>query len=106
MDAYNITNRIEELRKERGWSVYKLAEESGLTQSTLFNMRVRKTLPSITTLICLCDAFGVTLSEFFAEGDESSLSYDEKKLVESYRRLPYKSRQAVLGLVESLGQTK
>lgn len=46
----DILDRITELREERGWSVYKLAEESGLTQSTLANMFSRKTMPSIATL--------------------------------------------------------
>ena len=38
----DILERITELRKERNWSVYKLADEAGLTQSTLANMFTRK----------------------------------------------------------------
>ena len=70
MEAYEIIGRIERLREERGWTIYRLAEEACIAQSTLFNMNTRKTLPSITTLSCLCDAFGITLSEFFSEGEE------------------------------------
>lgn len=106
MDAYHIIEKIEILRKERNWSTYKLAEESGITQSALFNMRARGTMPSVTTLACLCDAFGISLSEFFSESDGGTLSDGEKKLVGHYRRLPYREKQAVLKLVESLDNEK
>ena len=60
-----ILERINNLKNERGWSIYKLAEESGITQSTLANMFSRKTMPSISTLKQLCDAFGISLAQFF-----------------------------------------
>lgn len=106
MEAYKIFEKIEMLRKERNWSTYKLAEESGVTPSALFNMRARGTMPSVTTLACLCEAFGISLSEFFSESDGGTLSDGEKKLVEHYRRLPYHEKQAVQKLVESLDDDK
>ena len=66
MEAYEIVEKIEKLRKERGWTYYRLAEEACLSQTTLLNMRVRGTLPSVTTLAGICDAFGITLAEFAA----------------------------------------
>ena len=60
----DILEKITKLRLERGWSVYKLADEAGLTQSTVSNMFSRKTTPSISTLSQICDAFGLTLSQF------------------------------------------
>lgn len=63
----DILEKINKLRLERGWSVYKLAEESGLTQSTIANMFSRKTMPSISTLTQICNAFGISLSEFFSD---------------------------------------
>ena len=60
----NILKRINTLRMNRGWSIYKLSVESGIAQSTLINMFNRETLPSITTLENLCTAFGISMSEF------------------------------------------
>lgn len=103
MEVYEIADRIDELRNNRGWSLYKLAEEAGLTQSTLINMRTRGTLPSITTLNGICNAFGITLSEFFAEDSNSAvLSSDEAELIATYRRLSYKNKRAVCALIDSL----
>ena len=38
-----VLEKIEMLRKEKGWSINYLAMESGLTQSTLNNLYSRKT---------------------------------------------------------------
>lgn len=103
MQVYEINKRIDELRESRGWTLYKLAEEAGLTQSTLFNMRTRGTLPSITTLSCICNAFGITLSEFFVTGEEETeLTAEEKKMLQNFRRLSVKNKAAILQLTENL----
>ncbi|MEG9430211.1 MAG: helix-turn-helix transcriptional regulator, partial [Christensenellaceae bacterium] len=66
----DVLERILELKNERGWSLYKLADEAMLTQSTLSNMFTRKTMPSLYTLNQICEAFGITMSEFFNDGVE------------------------------------
>ena len=63
----DILARIDELRKERGWSINYLAMESELTQSTINNLYTRHTEPKISTLRAICNAFGISLSEFFNE---------------------------------------
>ncbi len=103
MQAYEIVEKIEKLREERGWTYYRLAEEACLSQTTLLNMRTRGTLPSVTTLAGICDAFGITLSEFFSEGDGAeSLNADERALIAAYRKLSFGNKKAVKSLVENL----
>ena len=97
-----IINRIEELRNQRGWSIYKLAMEAGITQSTLTNMFSRGTLPSITTLSSICDAFEITLAQFFYDGNGEELTDEEFTLLSDFRKLSEKNKQAVLGLIKSL----
>ena len=63
----DIIDKIKRLTYEKGWTIYQLSNEAEIGQSTLTNMFTRKTLPSITTLTKLCDAFEITLSEFFEE---------------------------------------
>ena len=63
--------RITELMIRHGWSEYRLAKESGLSQSTISNMFSRNTMPSISTLEVICDAFGLTLAQFFSEGEQA-----------------------------------
>ncbi len=102
MEAYEIIEKIEKLRLDRGWTYYRLAEEACLSQTTLFNMRARKTLPSITTLAGICDAFGVTLAEFFSDETATSVTADEQALLCAYRKLSYANKKAVRTLLENL----
>lgn len=63
----DVMNRLERLMKERNWTAYRLAKETGLSASTISNMFRRNTIPSIPTLETICKAFGITLAQFFAE---------------------------------------
>ena len=47
MDA---TEKIKQLLKQRGWSAYRLAKESDLSDSTIANIIKRNAVPSVTTL--------------------------------------------------------
>ena len=53
----DVIKRIEDLMKERNWTDYKLSKKSGLSSSTIANMRRRNTIPSIPTLETICEAF-------------------------------------------------
>ena len=97
----DVLKRINELRIDRGWSVYRLAIEAELPQSTIINMFNRETLPSITTLESICRAFGITLSEFFDTETESK-SLDQKKFTKLYQSLSPATRQSIYQLMETL----
>ncbi len=56
--------RIDELRDERNWSDYELAKRSKLDVSTLYKGR-NNSVPDVNTLEQLCEAFGISLGEFF-----------------------------------------
>ena len=102
MDALRKINRM---RLERGWSVYRLSVESDLPQSTLINMFNRETQPSIATLEALCKGFGITLAEFFAEHEEEQgkvLSKDE--LNDLFYHLPKESQKLVYRLMRELSR--
>ncbi|MGN1316407.1 MAG: helix-turn-helix domain-containing protein [Acutalibacteraceae bacterium] len=76
----DVLKRINQLRLDRNWSVYRLSVESGLPQSTITNMFNRETLPSIVTLQALCDGFGITMAEFFTEETaKQDIDYNEFK---------------------------
>ena len=91
-----VLEKIEKLRKEKGWSINYLAMESGLTQSTLNNLYTRKTEPKISTLRAICNAFGITLAEFFKEEE------NEDELIRRVKTLSKENKQALLQIVRNL----
>lgn len=101
----DILERIKALQKEKGWTNYQLAQEAAMTQSTLTNMFARKTLPSVTTLIAICDAFEITLSQFFSENETTPiLSSEEITLIQKYRQLSKKNKNVINILINELNQ--
>lgn len=105
MEAFEIVEKIETLRKERGWTNYKLAEEAGLGQSVIFNMHTRGTLPSITTLYSICNAFGITMAEFFSENNYfENLSDTERELIIKYRSLNNKDKKILNTLINAMSE--
>ncbi len=91
-----VLEKIEQLRKEKGWSINYLAMESGLTQSTLNNLYSRNTEPKISTLRAICGAFGITLSDFFKEEEI------EDELIRKVKLLSKENRDALLQIVKNL----
>lgn len=58
----DTNKRIKQLLDERGWTPYRLAKESGLSDATVGNIFRRNTVPSMATLTAICKGFGITLS--------------------------------------------
>ena len=65
-----VGEKIRQLRERVGYSQNKLAEWAGISQTHL--RRVERGEADITVghLQLLCDALGLTLGEFFADGTE------------------------------------
>ncbi len=86
---FDIVKKLNDMRLERKLSVYRLAELTGLNQSTLANTFSRGLVPSVANLESICSAMGVTMSQFFAESERDfKLSDGEIELIENYRRMP------------------
>ena len=102
----DIVEKINEMRKERGWSVNRLASEAMLTQSTVANMFKNGAEPKIATLTAVCEAFGVTLSEFFYEGDSIAASPRTMEMLFAYERLTEKEKKAVYDLIKTLAKSE
>ena len=91
--------RIKELMVQRNWSEYKLAIESGLSQSTVANIFNRNTTPSVATLESICAGFGITLAQFFAEGDMVELTEEQKEMFSAWSSLSKDQKKALNQLI-------
>lgn len=97
----DVLQRLQDILKERGWSVYRLAKESEINPSTLGNLFARNNVPTIPTLERICQALGMTLAEFFTE--ESPASPDERlntNMEAKWKTLSTTQKQLLLALME------
>lgn len=99
----DILTTITTYREQRGWTEYQLAEESGLPQSTISSWYRKKMIPTVLSLEKICTAFGITLSQLFAEGDEPvSLTASQRKLLENWSKLDEERQAVVFALIEKM----
>ena len=99
----DILSVITQYREDRGWTEYQLAERSGLPQSTISSWYRKKIVPTVPSLEKICAAYGVTLSQLFAEGEESvALTDSQKKLLDHWARLSDEQQAVVFALIEKM----
>ena len=100
MDAQK---RIKQLMEERGWTDYRLAKESGLSHSTVTNMFNRNNAPTLPTLEAVCGAFGITLAQFFSEGNTpTELTEEQRTLFAAWSTLNDEQKEALLLLMKRI----
>ncbi len=97
MDA---KQRIRELMAQRQWSEYRLAIASGLSQSTIANIFSRNTTPSIATLESICSAFGITLAQFFSDGEMVELTPEQREMFSVWSSLSTHQKEALSHLIQ------
>ncbi len=99
-----VLKKITELLDEHNWSLYRLAQESGVSYSTLNNTFHRNNIPSVATLLRVCKGFGITMSEFFDEGGTPfrQLDVEDQKLMANFHYLPKDDKNLVLTYVKGL----
>ncbi len=98
----DVSKHIKELMDQRGWSSYRLGKESGLSHSTIANLFKRNNAPTIPTLEAICQAFGITLSQFFADGAPAGSTEEQRALLTVWSTLDDGQKEALLLLMERI----
>lgn len=99
----DVLQKIRSLMQQRGWTEYQLAKQSGVPQSTLNSMFRKNNQPTLPTLENLCQAFGISLAEFFAEDQaHRTLTAEQVHLLQQWSQLSAEKREAVLTLIRLL----
>ena len=94
--------RIRELMEERGWTDYRLAKVANLSHSTVTNMFNRNNAPTLPTLEAVCQAFGITLAQFFANEDEITLTEEQQRLFAKWSTLTEQQKKILLELMDAI----
>lgn len=100
----NIPQRIKDLAKARGWSEYRLVKETKLAASTISNIYHRDTVPSVATIEIICNAFGISLSQFFSNDNMISLNEEQEELLDLWANIPMEQKTKLLELMRSMKQ--
>ena len=97
----DIRERLIQLQKQHGWSDYKIAKEAGLSPNTVSNIYRRGNTPSLATLESLCKAFGITMVQFFAEGNLIEVTPELQKLFDKWIILTQEQKTAIWQIIKT-----
>ena len=100
----DVLEKITKLRIERHWTEYQLAEASGLTQSTISSWYRKDMLPTLPSLIKICDAFNISVSQFFIEDNNNAVLLNDKQaqLINAASKLDAAQYNALLAFLNTL----
>ena len=98
--------RLRQLLNERGWTEYRLAKNCGLSESTIANIYRRNTIPSLSTLEAICKGFGITMAQFFAEGEMVEINPELKELLENWVNLTPEQKKAANQMLKAMNNDK
>ena len=96
----DISARIKFFREQKGYTVNRLANIAGISQSYLRSVELGQKNPTVETLSEICWALDISLKDFFDDDTLASLQQDEI-LREIYRLTP-KQRQNLANFLKSL----
>lgn len=99
-----VLERILELRIERGWSEYRLSEESGIAQTTISSWFRKNVCPSVPSLEKICNAYNITLSQFFnySGKDTTDLTEEQLELLKCWSKLSKEQQKAFFNLFKTM----
>lgn len=93
----NLGKRLKYLRKQKGMTLDKAAQESGLSKGTISNYETGKSLPNLENLCVLLQTYGATMNKYFgidaADYKRDSAVFKRYGLSEDFRKLIYMSKE-------------
>lgn len=98
-----VATRVKELCVKHKVSKYRLSQLTGISQTAVGNIMNMKSMPTILTMEKICDAFGITMAQFFAgDGEKPDLTQEQKEILETWDMLGFEERRILLQFVRSL----
>lgn len=102
VDYALIGRRLAEIRKSRKLTQEKLAEQTDLANNYISNIENSRSIPSLETLVKLCDALDVTPNEILLGASLTSEWYMDDELQQKLRQCTPREKRIVDGLVSLL----
>lgn len=98
-----ILEKIKTLKEERGWSNYRLARESGISEGTINNLFRLNNQPTLPTLEAICKGLGISLTQFFSDGSEAViLNEEQKEMLNAFSKLNKPQKDTLLIFLKTI----
>ena len=102
MNMEFVRNRIAFLRTAKNISARELSLRLGQSVGYINHIEIGTSNPSVEMLFYICEELGVTMSEFFDEGNEHPLLVDE--IIRLSKSLDKSSLESVISVMKNLNK--
>jgi transcriptional regulator with XRE-family HTH domain len=96
----NVGERIKFFRNGKNYSVNKLANLAGISQSYLRDVELGNKNPTVALLSEICEVLGISLKEFFDV--ESTTVISDDPLIQQIYRLSEQQRESLLTFLKTI----
>jgi transcriptional regulator with XRE-family HTH domain len=97
--VFDIGNRITGLRKQQDITQERFSSLLGMTRENLNRIEKNKVVPTLTTILKICEISNITISEFFSS-DTSDLSPDLQRWLEAGKHLTPEQRKLLVEIID------
>ena len=97
----DVLTRIANLREEKCWSLYQLANKAGLTYKTLYNWYNGDSVPTVKALEAVAEALEVPLCELFTTDKIFVADEELQELISKWKRLNSKQKNAIMSVINT-----
>ena len=93
---YNLlAKRLSKIRKEKGLTQAQLAEKANLTNNYISNIETQHSIPSLETLVKICNALEITPNDLLMGTVQTSSEYLLQESFEKFSQCTPKERRLI-----------
>lgn len=96
----NVGGRIKQLREQKNYTINKLANMAGVSQSYLRDVELENKNPTVAFLSLICEALDISLQDFFSEASQAGILNDP--ILQSTYKLSSEQKNALLAFLKTM----
>lgn len=100
--AKYIGNNIHKYRTSLGYTREQLAEKSNLTASHIYQLEIGNSIPSIITIIDICNSLNISISQLTSNLILDDVNKFIDSIAKNYNKLSDNEKNAIINLIENL----
>lgn len=101
-DIFWFSDRVAMLRLQKGVSAREMSLSLGQSESYINKIENKRTLPSMTGFLYICEYFGITPQQFFDV--ENSSPSTTQQLIEELSKLTAEQSEHVLAIIRDMNR--
>lgn len=101
----DVIKRVDDLCKLHNMSKYRLSQITGISQSAFSKLSRQQSSLSVDTIQRICNAFGISMAQFFEESDAyPDLTPQQLRLLAYWDKLSNEKKEYALLMIEKLSE--